>query len=94
MPDDEKPWSLDDVPDDVLLGRLKKIMPDLFADPVAAPLAAKQEHYAPPKDDSVSDKIVAAIEKLGTRGAEQPKLTSAEPVREVIQVVKSWFLDE
>jgi hypothetical protein len=92
--------SFDDVSDEALMARIKKLMPDLFTDPVARTLGdpVKTEHYAAPRhDDGVMAKIATALEKLGERQASStnPPASPAAPqvVEKIVETAHSWFWD-
>jgi hypothetical protein len=77
-------FSLDDVDDAAFLARVKKLLPDLFAEP--------EQTKAAPTGDGIADKITAALEEFATRKSAKP----APPPEPIIQVIKekvSWFLD-
>jgi hypothetical protein len=101
VPQGTPAWSLDDVDDEALMARLKKLpgFADLFTDPVGRTLGdpVKTEHYAPPRnDDGVMAKIATALEKLGDRQTSSVTPASPAPpqvVEKIVETAHSWFWD-
>lgn len=88
-------WSLDDVDDDALMARLKKLpgFADLFVPPTPASTPARGG------DDSVTQKILSALERLGDKSSSAPAQVPGPPptpqvVERVIEKAHSWFFDD
>jgi hypothetical protein len=93
IPPEGPKWSLDDVDDDALLARLKRLpgFADLFAAPQApAPAPAKGP------DDGVMHKILGALEKLdkSPEPSPAPPPTPPQAAEPVLSKIASWFWDE
>jgi hypothetical protein len=87
--------SLDDVDDDALLARLKRLPG--FADLLTPPSAPAP--VAPAKEDGVMQKILGALEKLdkstpAPAPSPAPSPTPPQATEPVLSKVASWFWDE
>ena len=90
-------WSLDDVSDDDLMARLKRLpqFAHIFAPP---PLAdpAKTQHYGAPKEDgpTIAEAIKSALSELRAKDATPSAPPTPPVVERVIEQAKSWFIDD